>query len=55
MLSTVVENWVFLLKLAGELDTKIEVADVPTGTTICSLLAEKIPKSVVIKMGKAKV
>ena len=55
MLGTVVEKRVFLLKLAGELDAKMEVANVPTGTTICSLLAAKIPNSVVVKMGKAKV
>ena len=55
MLGSVVEKRVFLLKLAGELDAKMEVANVPTGTTICSSLAAKIPNSVVVKMGKAKV
>jgi hypothetical protein len=55
MLGTVVEKRVFLLKLAGELDAKMEVANVPTGTTICSLFAAKKPNSVVVKMGKAKV
>ena len=55
MLGTVVEKRVFLLKLAEELDRKMEVVDVPTGTTICSLLAAKIPISVFVKMAKAKV
>ena len=41
--------------MAVELDTKMEVADVPTDTTICSLLSAKLPNSVIVKMGKAKV
>lgn len=55
MLGTVVEKRAFFLKVAGVLDSKMEVADVPTGTTICSLLLSKIPNSFPVKLTKAKV
>ena len=55
MLGTVVEKRAFFLKVAGVLDTKMEVADVPTGTTICSLLLSKIPNSFPVKLTKTKV
>ena len=53
MLVTVVKNKALILEKAAVLDTTMDVANYPVGTTISSLLTELIPDKVPVKIAKS--